>query len=478
MWYRNAFGMPLPWAFLLLVATPVVAALVSVSKYQFVSLGYLLLGLGILAVACLSPLFFMSFLLVVPVLKVVTRMPQGERFSTLFEDVVLIVLVCGFLFVLVRNSKAFEVRLDGHGWFLLGFIGMAFLHIVNPHFVNFEIWFEGFKSLGCGAMLYFVTRLLMQRRERLDRFLLYMQVSAAVVSLYGYIQKFVGLNPFDAAYVNTLGSAYVGGVALRIFSTLNNAFDMAMYLGVAICCGIKFLQFSTKRYERWITLVCLIINIVGITFTLVRGSWVALIAALMVQLVFGISMKTMKRLMIGLLIGAALLMVIPLPEEFVSRFTTIGNVGEDEAVQARLEAWDQIYKAVEDNPFGMGLATTGGKSQFFASKGWIPYVASDNQFMGFLYEMGYPGLFYFVCIMLSSILYGVYRFFTQREKRERDLAVMYVSCQVFFALSFVSNNVLQLFPIYFLYWILLGMQFVEKPLTVELTEAETLKPLG
>lgn len=399
-----------------------------------------------------------NILLIIPIFNEINRINSLAKYQILLNNLIL-GIICFYISYFIFSKKIFfRTKFD---LLILFFLLIIIGNLFNPNLPAFEIGWAGFKLIGTGCILYFVTRNLFSTNMQRIKFLYYLQISSLAVSLYGLYQKIFGLNQYDTGWIKNLNSVYVGGSTLRIFSTLDSPFALAMFLGVSILIGIKLLSLLSSTLEKGVTIVAIFLNSVVLILTMVRGAWVALIAGVLIQWFVGAKGKSIRNTIIVLGVLILAFGAIGVPSNLISRVSSLSNPFQDPAVQTRFQTWRHLIFTVSKYPFGMGLGTTGGVSELFSKQGLITYVASDNQYISSLYELGYPGIVVLAIIVVTSLIISFRGYRSSSDITNKNINIIFLACTIFYTVAFFTNNVLQLFPSSILFWIILGLQFNE-----------------
>lgn len=147
-----------------------------------------------------------------------------------------------------------------------------------------------------------------------------------------------------------------------------------------------------------------VIGALGLFFSLSRGGWFGLVAAIGVFVIVTGNKWLIKRALVGLVVISLIIFAIP---NFRYRLL-LPFYGEKSAV-ARLSLWDTGWKMVKDSPvLGKGLlGFRNNWQEFNTDPGLAQYPAPHNVFLNFWVEVGLLGLFSFVSLILYVFLRGI-----------------------------------------------------------------------
>lgn len=230
-------------------------------------------------------------------------------------------------------------------------------------------------------------------KKRLDAMIVSFVTSGLFVSLYGIYQQFFG---------NNLGHAWLDeemfeDISVRVYSTLGNPNVLGEYLLLLIpICG-AMIYASKKWYAKVFYLGVLGCAGLCMIFTQSRGCWLGLI---LTAAIFALLID--KRLVLLGIIGAMFLPAV-LPQSIITRFTSIGNMG-DSSTSYRVYIWLGTLRLLKDYWLtGIGI----GQDAFNKVYPYYSYNAiiaphSHNLYLQIITETGIGGILTFITTILIS----------------------------------------------------------------------------
>jgi len=197
-----------------------------------------------------------------------------------------------------------------------------------------------------------------RRRSFQDTFASTMVLALILLSLYGTYQ-FVALPPWDAMWIREAAMVSVGqpeSYLVHIFSTMNSPGSFSTYVMVGL-----LITMPTAGPMR---MPAIGIGTIALLLTLVRSSWLGLLAGLIFLLFFGASVRARFNILIGLVCVPFIVLgleQIPQGAEIIdSRLNTLSNVQNDQSYIDRSAGYrDFLYRGLLEAPFGSGLGVTG-----------------------------------------------------------------------------------------------------------------------
>ncbi|HVA43603.1 MAG TPA: O-antigen ligase family protein [Acidimicrobiales bacterium] len=285
------------------------------------------------------------------------------------------------------------------------------------------------------------------RGRDLDRLVSILMLNGVITSLVGILQQVLG-----AGRLNSLGYQYnsvirFSGSHLRSFSTFNQPFPFGLYVMIVLLVGVPVALSDRSRLRNRLFLACLPILGVGILTSLVRAAWLGL----GVGIVF-----------LGLRRHRILLSVIPLA--LVALLYVPGSLTNtalsSSSFQDRTNTWSQNFDHVLVHPLGEGIGSTGSAAAKTAALTAVatgsPTLQPDNYYFSTLYELGVPGLYFLVLLLLAAILE------TDRAARrtiglESEVCLGITASFLAAAVAMTVATYLQIYPMDLTFWMFLGI---------------------
>ncbi len=301
--------------------------------------------------------FFLIILFLIP-LTFSTRLYNSFRLpkTTLFIIFTLLALFFSIMYFLEKKSinlKRYKFILGVTAVLLiLKFLSWFFSENRDISFWGDYTRTEGF-LLWIFFILFFVLLLLNDwTKQKIRYYAFAIVMSATLMSLYGYLQKF-GL----------IQNIWSGNVASRIISTMGNPLNFSAFIILTIPFFYYCIFFYKNIFIKIITGAGYIITVVALYFSGSRSSWIAFLFANFVIFTFYFFKRNKKAFLALLILGVILAssftyIGINKYEEFsnpaLKRLFSIFNT-EDNSNKQRLLFWQGSFDAFKDRPvFGWG----------------------------------------------------------------------------------------------------------------------------
>jgi probable O-glycosylation ligase (exosortase A-associated) len=179
----------------------------------------------------------------------------------------------------------------------------------------------------------------------------------------------------------------------------NNALAVAELLVIPLL--ILLLKESGNKWMKLLYLASIPLTLVSVVLSYSRGAFLGLI----VLIILFIFHSKRKMLMALICLGAALLAVPFLPQQWTARMETIKTYEEDPSALGRINAWTFAYRLALDRPLLGGGFETFNKNLFEIYAPNPSLVANAHSiYFEVLGEHGFVGLGLFLGLIVSSLL--------------------------------------------------------------------------
>jgi probable O-glycosylation ligase (exosortase A-associated) len=252
-------------------------------------------------------------------------------------------------------------------------------------------------------------------------------MTAALLSTKERLKLFLTVVAFSLGYYGFKGGIFslLTGGQYMIWGPGDSIIGANNNLGLALNMCLPIFWYlaknEDKRWLRWVFRAGFLLTIPSIMFTYSRGSFVGLAAVLL----FLILKSRYRVLLLGILIGAAILIAGFLPEQWSTRQQTTLDYEQDGSAMSRIDNWKFCWNLALDRPLTGGgfqffsLATLGRYAPEFISK--YPGKAWDthNIYLGILSAHGFPALLLFLAMIAFS--FGSCRHMKRSVQDRHDL---------------------------------------------------------
>ena len=275
------------------------------------------------------------------------------------------------------------------------FLVISFLSVFIAPDVSFSLY--NFSHL---VPIYVSTYLLVGQTVRtsreVQRVVIAMALSAALVILYGFYQFIFGI---DISAMKWVDGAAFPELSKRVFSTWENPNILAGYLDIVACLALG-LAVGLSGWRRGLALTILILALACLGMTYARGA--CLVIGILLA---GYGVLRDWRVLLGIVaIGAGVLFFDPvLSDRLLSVFTRI-----DTSSEMRLAFWESTVAMIMDHPFlGIGWGMyfmVYPEYDFYLQGAPVQIVHAHNMYLNYAAEIGIPGALAFFWFFFGSLL--------------------------------------------------------------------------
>ena len=287
------------------------------------------------------------------------------------------------------------------------------------------------------------------QRKQLDTLILLLVLAATAVALYGILQYLFGWGYQSAAWVD---SDMFSGISFRVPSTLDNPNMLGQYLILMIPLGGAGLLSAKTWTSRAFYLVCCGILCVCMILTFSRGAWLGLLFA-------GALFFLMLSPRLILLAPFALVaLYFVLPDTVISRFTSIGNMG-DNSTSYRVYIWMGTLAMLKDYWMcGIGPGDGAFNVVYPAySYSGIDAPHAHNLFLQIMCDAGIVALVVFLLVLFVYARMMCVAIAREKEWKSRVLQIALLSGVGGFLVQAMTDYSFYNYRVMFLFWAYLAL---------------------
>lgn len=303
-----------------------------------------------------------------------------------------------------------------------------------------------------GLMLnYFLIANLIRSRALTDRLLKVFTFSMFITSLIGLYQKF-----FMEANTTWHDTSMFGDIGTRIYSTFQNPNVYGEYLVMAIPLALALLFTGRKASNRFFCLIMTASSLLALVYTQSRGAWLAFLISVAIYLLI----RTGKMLVVYLL-GIFSIPVLPfvLPDSIVSRFMSIGNLG-DSSTSYRVSIWRAAVNMIRDFfAGGIGIGTTAFSKVYpsYSLAGIEAAPHSHQLFFQIAIEMGIFALIAFLAVIFVTVRKNSAALVNYGKKTDFTLISSAALCGVIgMLIQGMTDYVWYNYRVFGMFWMMIG----------------------
>jgi O-antigen ligase len=319
-------------------------------------------------------------------------------------------------------------------------------------------------------LLFFVVANLDLSRPPLLRRAAWLSVGVAViVAAWGLKQRFLGLNAAEQLYAATVGTLWVEGTELRMFSTLRVPWAFAAYVAAASLVAVSLALGARTVKVRLLAWGAALSLGVTVILSLMRGALVGYAIGLLLLMAARPVRHRGRRtrpMWSALVAVAALAAVVMLPassalrdsdDVLVQRLLAFTSPLHDEAMLDRFFAWADAGAIVLSHPLGLGLGTTAGVSERYEGVLHTGPIHTDNVYLAAFVETGWLGGVLLVLLTLWIFAHGCRVLSGASDTREASIRLGILAALVMFTTASLATPVVWEPGTSHLYWAMAGV---------------------
>jgi hypothetical protein len=393
----------------------------------------------------------------------------------LLPDLLMAVVMVGF-FLSMRTRRKDELTFDDRPLRvpLTLFIGLNVIEIFNPFMGSVAAGINGFRQFTLYILLYFMTQVVIQRKEQLYRWLVATMVLGALTGLYGAYQYIYGFPEWDTIWAKLYGAqSQVIGESMRAFSTFTFTSTFSHYMVITVCAAFFAMRMrGIGILHRTLAPFYMVCMLMGLGLTFVRSAYMGTMVALALGLIIaGKPEGRWKRLLALVVVAGVLVTVAPKGQQettlmaesegagelVASRITTLADPAKTGSMGARFNAWTNVLNNSIKYPAGVGLGA-GSSYRITGNYSVSSFAYTESQHFSMLAELGWPGFILFLWINIGGFFFSLRVYDRLRNPDLRRMAGVSMMMQAgLMVTGFTGGTVLFSLPGSAFYWTALGL---------------------
>lgn len=302
-------------------------------------------------------------------------------------------------------------------WFLY-----SIFEFFNPQALSHTAWFYAMRGVSLYPLLLIPIGLLcFTKLKHLYGFLVFWAVFSLLATLKGLQQKYIGLDPGEQYWLNTVGAiTHIINGKLRIFSFFSDAGQFGAAQGAA---GIVFagvaaaLKGTGKKIFFW---VVSLLSFWGMMLSGTRG-------AVIVPALGGVTYVILSKRTRVMIVGAMTLAMIYIFFAYtyignssytIARMRTAFHPEQSASYQVRLHNRQILAAYLANKPFGGGIGSSGNWGLRFSPQGFLANVATDSWYVQIWAEQGRVGLLLHLFILMYIMFKSFYLIMAKVKSKE------------------------------------------------------------
>jgi hypothetical protein len=407
---------------------------------------------GLAAVVAIAPVGLLIALLCIryPLLAIGLAMTIAVTFPTILRMMMQVLplgtgidltIYLGALGVLLR-----QIREPGTpGWrgfrnpIFLAYVvvmGYVLVQMANPDLATRGSYFLFLRRFFTIFLTVVIILVEFRRLRFLGLFLKIWFAVATVCALYGCIQEWFGLMPFERHWLSVdklaFGLIFIMG-RFRIFSLMPDPTSFGIMMSITALFGLMLiLGRGPSRRSKIIVGLSIVPMLLATAYSGTRTAYAIIPGGLALYVMMTLYQKTTYLIAAGLGLAFVFIMVAPIYHPVVIRIRSTVQGGEDASMNVRNVNRRAIQPYIHSHPFGGGITMAGGVGAHNAGHPLAPFPP-DSGFLQTAVEQGWIGLIIQCVFYAIALGYGISYYYQCRNSFLRTLYLGFLVS--FFALT-------------------------------------------
>ncbi|MCL6524160.1 MAG: hypothetical protein K6T34_05805 [Thermoflavifilum sp.] len=328
------------------------------------------------------------------------------------------------------------------------------LEVFNPNAYPPVGWVKIYPLVVMGFLFYLIALYLFNNKQKIFFFIKFWIALATIVAMYGCIQQWVGLPPWEYAQLmkdpHTFGILYQSGF-IRKYSTLSDPAAFGVFLSGTIVFLISLLLMRLSRKRMAMIILCMIFMLLGVTYS---GTRTAIAIIPMGILFLGLlTIQNKKNLLIvgSIVLIGAILILSPLQNGVLNRVRSTFRPNNDPSMIVRdLNRKSKQYY-MHHHPIGGGLKTTGLDALMLYPNHPLAGFPTDSVFVQNALEIGWVGFLIQLIIYFIILKFAIHEYYHQTNQKEKMIFAGFAAALFTWFMADYSQGAVSNFSISFIY---------------------------
>lgn len=419
---------------------------VVVGPLVFTALWKTQIGIFIMVVAS----FFLSV-----ALRLVPDIPVGIGL-----DLMILIMVSGSIYKMQyeRNWSGLKSPLTV---VLVIWVIYNLAQIVNPYAASRVAWFYVIRPAVGYLMLYFLVWQSMRTAKDTQRLFNFVLFLSAIAGVWGIYQGLFGYFSWELSHVirtDTIHLVFNNG-RWRAFGPIGSPAQYGIIMAAMCCLSLNVALGSSGLRSKVMYVLVGGICLMAMVFSGTRSSFIIIPIYYFVKVVISRNRKLWVSLAFA---GMALVVVAKMPTSnyHILRIQSVFKASEDKSYQIRANNRKMITPWIMKHPIGGGLGSTGVWGQRFSPGTFLANFPPDSGIIRVAVELGWIGLIIFLIIYVTAFLKGLMAYWCMPQSIQK-IQVAGILCMLPpLGIVELGQEVAGVFPMSLLFWVLLGLLFV------------------
>ncbi|HJW15635.1 MAG TPA: O-antigen ligase family protein, partial [Flavisolibacter sp.] len=304
-------------------------------------------------------------------------------------------------------------------------LGYLCLELGNPYGHSVQGWFLIVRKVIESFVIIFICFNVFTDISRINKFLRVLFICALAAGLYGCIQQWHGLFPFEINWVHSselrLNLIYLFG-NYRKFSVFSGPTEFGIIMAG---CSLLFILLGINEKKKIYKLILIagsIIMLLGMSYSGTRTANAMLVGGICLYILLTIHKKSTRIFAVFAVLAFLFIMFAPIySSETIIRFRTSFSASEDASYNVREANRASIQPYIYSHPIGGGLSTTGENGQKYNPGHQLAGFPTDSSYVNKSLETGWIGMILTCILYFITVQYAVRGYFSTKNPRAKAI---------------------------------------------------------
>jgi putative inorganic carbon (HCO3(-)) transporter len=373
-------------------------------------------------------------------------------------DVLIVILFFG-MFIKQINEKDWSFADNPISKIILIWICYNLFQGANPSSESTMAWLYTIRS-AAGIMVFYFMLMYAINSKKFITILIYLWIGLVMLAtIYGYIQEFAGLAPFEMRWVMETSERYAllyQAGKFKKFSFFSDPLVFGFTLAFTSMLCFVLATGPVSRFKKAMYVLMGIFMLYGMLFSSTRAAFILPVASLLFLTAITLNKKLLLFGLGAVFIGFVLLQIPSSNPELV-RFQSAFSPTDDPSYQVRVRNQAFIQPYIQTHPFGGGMGATGEWGKKFSPWSPLANFPPDSGYIRTAVEMGWIGLFLQLLMIFIVLYVGIKDYFRIKDKLLKSYALGMLTVVYCLALANFPQEAIGQYPISLLFFVAIAI---------------------
>ena len=353
---------------------------------------------------------------------------------------------------------------------------MNVIEFANPVASSRAAWFYVIRPALGYMMLYFLSYGMLTKRKQLYTLLFFLLSINLISALWGIYQNIYGYFDWEMAHVIRADAVHLvfNDGRWRSFGSLGTPAQYGILMAYTGSMSWMMLTGFKKGFRKYFLALGGLACLSAMMYSGTRSSFVIPGIFYFVWVLMSRNKKLYASLVFAA-IGVVILANVPTNNYQLQRLQTIFKASEDKSYQTRAKNREMIAPWILKHPIGGGLGSTGVWGMRFSPGTFLANFPPDSGLVRVAVELGWVGAIIFLNLYFGVIIRAILAYWKMKDPHYKCIVAGIVCGIPALLIVEWGQEVVGVFPISILFWILTAILFKAIALDKQLQEEQQLQ---